>query len=307
MDVVLIHLGGRAPAYLRDAVEQATGVCGRPPVVVGPREGRRARGTRLDRFRARERMTEMGLGGFWRYSAERLFVLEEALRARGIGRCVHIESDNLLYVPPAEYEGWLGERHGDGIATCPLTEHEDTAAVMYVGSIRALEAYNQALLELVELGEQELLDRHGGTMANEMRMLRVLRDAGRAGALPTTVARAAETGSSVVFDPASYGQHVDGIPGSPGVPYAGGHHEVGREILAGDTSVSWDAQRRAPLATRYGVTFPLANLHVHSKRLRRLVTEWSPPSPPAAPGLAGRVKAQLRDQALRLRHRRRSG
>lgn len=307
MDVLLIHLGGRPPGFMAHAVAQATGAAGRAPIVIGPREGRRLRGTRLDRFRAGERMTEMGLGGFWRYSAERLFVLEEAMREIGIDRCLHIESDNLLYGHVADYEGWLLGERGDAVATCPLTDHEDTAAVLYVGSLAALAAFNEALLALVELGPQQLLERHGGPMANEMRMLRILRDAGASTALPTTVTAAAAEGCPVVFDPASYGQHVDGIPDAPGVPYAGDHHEVGREILAGRTTVEWDAQRRVPVAVCDGTRLPLANLHVHSKRLERLTTEWQPPDPPRKPGFATNAFSQLRDRALALRRRVRSG
>jgi hypothetical protein len=265
------------------------------------------RSDRLRRFRASERLTDLGLGGLWRYSAERLFVLEEAMRRSSLDRCLHIESDTLLYVDPASYEPWLAEHHADRVATCPLTDTEDTAAVLYVGSLRALERFNDALLELVALGP-ELIQRHGGDMANEMRMLHLLRTEHRvAEALPTTPEAALAQGAGVVFDPASYGQAVDGIPGAPGVPYAGEHHHIGREILAGRWRVRWDAQCRQPSVERRsdGLELPLANLHVHSKRLERWTSEVAPPGPPRPPsGLsraAGRARGYLRAARRRIR------
>jgi hypothetical protein len=228
---------------------------------------------KLRRFRAVESLTDMGLGGFWRYSAERFFALEDFMAEAGLERSLHIESDNLLYVDPGRYAEWLRETYADGIATCPITDHEDTAAVFSVGSLEALATFNAALLELIALPPTELLERFGGEMANEMRMIRIVRDQGLAGALPITLARARAAGSPVVFDPGSYGQHVDGVPGEPGVPYAGDHHEVGRELLAEHCRVVWDAEHRTPSVrgAHEHDELPLANLHIHSKRLDRFM------------------------------------
>lgn len=304
LEVVLVHLGGRPPRHLRDAVAQAHGVSGREPIVIGPLRGARLRSERLTRFRRGERLTELGLGGFWRYSAERLLVLEEAMSRAGIDRCLHIESDNLLYMDPARYEGWLADTYAGAVATCPLTEHEDTAAIMYVGSLASLRAFNDGLVDLVELGPARLLEQRGGPMANEMRMLRLLRDGGLAQPLPGLVADALAAGAPAVFDPASYGQQVDGTPSTPGVPYAGEHHFIGRELLAGRYTVLWDAQQRCPLVSSAAddAILPIANLHIHSKRLGRWRTETSPPPAPAAPPRPVRA-ARLAAEGVRVRVR----
>ena len=312
MDVVLIHLGGRLPRFLPTAAAQIELISGRAPVVVGPREGRRLDGPRLRRFRAGEGLTDMGLAGFWRFAAERFFVLEESMRERGIDRCLHLESDNLLYVDPARIEGWLADTYGAAVALCPLTDDEDTAGIMYVGSLAALEAFNEALVELVELGPERLLAEHGGTMANEMRMIHLLRTRHELSrALPTTIAAARELDCEIVFDAASYGQWVGGTHAIPGVPYAGDHHVVGREFLAERYEVLWDAQQRAPSVREAGDgrLWPLANLHVHSKQLRTWATAPLA-TPPGPPSLAARVAVQLRAHAgsiaARISARRRS-
>jgi hypothetical protein len=284
--VVLIHLGSRLPPYVRAAAAQVETVSGQAPLLVGPVRGRRYRGQRIQRFRRMEQLTAMGLSGFWRHTCERFFVLEEAMRQGRLGRCLHIESDNVLYVAPQAYESWLIETYGETLATCPLTETEDAASLMYVGSLDALSAFNDALLELVEMPAEALLAHFGGTMANEMRMIHVLRtEHDMVRSLPTTVRESREAGLQWVFDAASYGQWVDGTPPSPGFPYAGEHHIVGREILAGNYRVLWNAQRSAPFVQSQsdGVEMPLANLHIHSKRVERWVTEWLPDEPPPPP------------------------
>jgi hypothetical protein len=55
------------------------------------------------------------------------------------------------------------------------------------------------------------------------------------------------------------------------VPYAGDHHAIGRELLAGRCELVWDARQHAPSVLATGESCPrpwrLANLHIHSKRL----------------------------------------
>lgn len=287
MEVVLIQLGLiRPPRYLRACVAQTRAITGRSPIVVGPWRGRRLRGSKLSHFRDVERLSDMGLRGFWRYSAERLFVLEEVMRTAGLKTCVHIESDVLVYAPPDEYAPWLTSTYGNALAVCPLTADQDTAAILYVGSLDALSRFNSALLELVAMAPHALLERYGGSFANEMRMINILRTVmGLAADLPTTVARALELGSDYVFDPASYGQQVDGIPPAPGVPYAGDHHAIGRELISANYRVIWDAQQRSPRVTSKSdaTEYPLANLHIHSKRLKRWTSEIKPPPAPHVP------------------------
>jgi hypothetical protein len=268
--VILIHMGGRRPpAYLRVCARQVERVTGSPPIVIGPWRARGHRSAGRRSFRRAESLSEMGLHGFWRFACERFFVLEEVMRKAGLPNCLHMESDNLMFVDPADYEDWASEQFGDSVAICPLTDTEDTASVMYVGSLDALREFNAELLELVALHPEELLSRHGGGMANEMRMLRILRERGLARAFPITLPEARQVGSRYVFDPASYGQNVDGTPGEPGVAYAGDHHVVGRQILSGECWIRWDDGSAGPLVVDRENELPLANLHIHSKRLER--------------------------------------
>jgi hypothetical protein len=273
LEVVLVHLGSKPPRYFHVSADQVRAVTRRDPILIGPRLGARYDSPKLRAFREGEHLSQFGLNGFWRYTCERFFVLEEHMRRTGLSRCIHIESDNLLYVTPSAFAEWLVSTHGDSIAVCPFTFAEDTAAVMYVGSLDSLALFTDAMLELVTTPPHDLLAAHGGTMANEMRMLYLLRREGLCGALPVTVEEAESTGAGHVFDPGSYGQYVDGWYWEPGVPYTSDKHLVGQALADQHYRLYWNAGREAPLVSRAtGEPQPLVNLHVHSKRLE----EWRP-------------------------------
>jgi hypothetical protein len=299
LEIVLIHLGSKPPGYMNVAARQARAVTGRDPVVIGPKLGAGYRSAKLEAFRDGEQLSQFGLAGFWRYTAERFFVLEEHMRATGMSRCLHIESDNLLYVPPAEFDGWLAETYGEGVGVCPLTDTEDTAAVLYVGSVEALARVNEALLELVTTPPGELLETHGGVMANEMRMLRLIREQGLCAALPVTVEEAEAAGSAHVFDAGSYGQFVDGWYWEPGVSFTSERHLVGDALAEGRYRVYWNASREKPLvALPAGEPKPLVNLHVHSKRLEAWrPRELTPPKRPAGFPSEATPRARVRKAA----------
>jgi hypothetical protein len=268
LPIVLVHLGWPVPGHLGACAAQIRRISGEPPTIIGPREGAALRSPALTRFRRKEQLSHLGMGGFWRYAAERFLVLEAFMRKEGLDRCLHLESDNLLYVTPRELAPWLDSVFGARVAACPLVADQDTAAVLYVGSVDALSRFNDGLLSLVALSPERFLSRHGGAMATEMRMLHVLRaDMGLARPLPTTIAEAGVARSPWVFDPASYGQWVDGVPGKPGVPYLDDHHLPAEDLRNGSSRLVWVDDN--PMLHADGVTVPLVNLHIHTKRLTK--------------------------------------
>ena len=292
---MLVHLGSQPPNYLRVCARQVEAVSGVPPVLIGPREGARCSTPKLDAFRREEHLTKMGFGGFWRYTAERFFVLEAWMRANRKDRCLHIESDVLLYPSPSAYERWLSETYGDGLAICPLTDTEDTAAVLYVGSVQALSDLNDAMLDLVRLAPSELIETHGGEMAHEMRMLHVLRtDARLASSLPVSPEHARDIGSPVIFDAGCYGPFIDGWYWEPGVPFVNRKWVVGDALADGRYEISWNAQRTQPVLRDAVGELPLADLHMHSKRLGLWTTpDLTPPGKPAGIPSERRLRARF--------------
>jgi hypothetical protein len=299
LEVVVIHLGGTPPPYVAACRRQVEAMSGRRALMVGPDQGASYHSPKLNHFRRVEKLSGFGLEGFWRYAAERFFVLEEFMSDARLERCIHLESDNLLYASPSALSPWMREVYGESLAVCPLTDTEDTAAVMYVGSGAALANFTEGLLDLVELGPEGLQAEHGEGMPHEMKMLHILRtELGLCAALPTRIADALPLDAQYVFDPGSYGQHVDGTVFDPGVEWAGEHHLVGRDLLAARSRLVWDAGREQPLvySGRDDHRFlPLANLHIHSKRLDEVLSgRHRVKSAPTRRGIAARFRSTVR-------------
>jgi hypothetical protein len=152
------------------------------------------------------------------------------------------------------------------------------------------------MLEMVRLTPEQFAAQHGDDMANEMRMLRVLRERGLCAALPITPDEARSTGSGHVFDAGSYGQFVDGWYWEPGVPYTNEDHLLGPALAEQSLRVMWGAARDVPFALVPGdEPQPLVNLHVHSKRLalwatRRIDIPRKPAGLPGEATLGSRVR-----------------
>jgi hypothetical protein len=157
------------------------------------------------------------------------------------------------------------------------------------------------MLDLVAMPSADLLAKHGGEHANEMRMLHVLRAAGLARALPVTSEDAAATGAGYVFDPGSYGQFIDGWYWEPGVSYTNERHVLGAALADGRCQLVWDARRERPLVQGPdGELRPLANLHIHSKNLELWMTQAASPAKQPA-GFPSQTT--LRSRARRGAHR----
>jgi hypothetical protein len=105
-----------------------------------------------------------GNNELWLTSAYRFFYLEEIMRNRNYTEMVHAEADNLIYGKLTTVLPDL-RRHYKGIATTPLTADRVliTASVFWIGSLTAIELFNDFLLEL---------GAHGDTWKSYLKWLR---------------------------------------------------------------------------------------------------------------------------------------
>jgi hypothetical protein len=70
-------------------------------------------------------------GGFWKYSTERLFVLEDYLDFAGINECIHLENDNMIYFSVESMLPTLRKEYS-GLAAPYLGKGEMTFGILYV-------------------------------------------------------------------------------------------------------------------------------------------------------------------------------
>lgn len=113
MPIVFIHLGAAPPPdHMRDALEQARVwnpdapilLLSPSPVVGGTPDSIEwvdtasiPRTMELAAFQEGTGLDQCFRGGFWRFTTERLFFLEAWMRWKGVGACIHLENDIMVY------------------------------------------------------------------------------------------------------------------------------------------------------------------------------------------------------------------
>lgn len=206
------------------------------------------------------------LEGFWLYTFERLFILEEFMNQFAITDCVHIENDVLIYSEPQfeKYRNLFSNR----IALNLIGERYATFAYSYI-TLSSLTMLTQDLLFLLSLGKEEINERTQGEMLNEMTCVSYLFREKRKyldffPIMPEGEFSKNYSELGFLYDAASYGQFLDGTPGTLGQAYRGDHHYVGRYLNDSDRI---NFKNGKPILIKNKKEFPLFNLHIHSKRI----------------------------------------
>jgi hypothetical protein len=113
--------------------------------------------------------------GFWRVTLERLFYLECCMNQENLRSALHLENDVLIYFEPETYLPVFKKCYGESIAVTPLGPSEGcTAAIMYVGSLQALQTVTSMMVDLLSKGENELTSILGSPMVHEMMLLGII-------------------------------------------------------------------------------------------------------------------------------------
>ena len=203
--------------------------------------------------------------GFWLYTFERLFILEEFLKS-GMSECLHIENDVVIYDTPqlAKYRELFHKK----VVINPIGERYCTFAYSYL-TVKSLELLNDDFLFFLSLGRDEINNRLSGEMLNEMTCLSYLFNQNKKyldffPILPRDGFNKSYSELGYLYDSASYGQFLDGTPGTQGIPYRGSHHYIGRFLSDSDKIVF---ENRKPILIKDNDKFPIFNLHIHSKRI----------------------------------------
>jgi hypothetical protein len=252
---------------------------------------------RLRAFYARRDPRAAFRNGFWQHTSGRFFALRAFMEREGVERLTHLENDVLLYATLDALDRWAPFA-GPALATVFESPRRAIPALVHVGARRCLDAFTDFVLEADEPDP-----------SNDMVRFAAFRRArpGLVADLPTLPPRpdrpAGETTSLFdpesapirlpeggwLFDGARFGQYLGGIdprnsgrvfqrwlrwqPGGLAAP----NGFVNEDCADDPSRYAYAVVRSGPLAVpgvRCGArTFPLATLHVHSKKLRRFVSD----------------------------------
>ena len=288
--IVFIHLGPELPPYMRDTVRQArTWNPSAEIVCIAEKAGAFEVGEKwillseippteqYQRFKETCILDTGFRGGFWRFTTERLFVLESWMTWCGLQECFHLENDNPMYfsleqlLPQLRTKspGLLAPIHGQGADS---NSFRVCFSVLYVNSresignmIYTLASAPSHIDEMERCGEYWLLNRDEcGYLPAAPPCTVLRREDFRDGLIDTEY--------GLVFDAMLYGQYLGGVDPRNELPNgAPGYVNPDTEFTADQFLYGWradDEGRRYPVLMDHdGREWRIANLHIHCKRV----------------------------------------
>lgn len=221
-------------------------------------------------------LNKYGLGNFWSVTLQRFFVLEQYMLDCNQENVFHIENDVLIYENPEIFIDRFKNIYGDKILINPLTKGLSTAAYIFIPSYKSIKRVNDKLIEYLSLGEQKLIELTGEEMINEMVLLKLIeRTTDFIDYLPAFPSDKVDYNFyyevfGYYFDPASWGQFLDGTPNHP-PGFVDKRHYIGQEIMKNGYKIDLIKGRPYIIDDKYKMKYKLANLHIHSKNLHKFV------------------------------------
>lgn len=207
--------------------------------------------------------TNYELNPLWSTSLLRIFYLLDMSKALEINSFIHFDLDVLIYKPFEDLQKYMVK---NTLNITPLNKDELIFGYSYSDGLSNYSKITHALFDNIEA---EALS--SNQPLNEMKMLAKVYSQNPE--LFNLLPSLPNSDQGYLFDPASYGQYIGGLDGKPRTifskPWAGSHHYVGNAILKKEITVKF--KHRKPLAVQGKKSFELANLHIHSKNLRKFL------------------------------------
>jgi hypothetical protein len=293
--IVFVHIWKAPPPYLRDAVKQARVWNPSSPIIcissVVEDYGQGETWVDISNIPigdAHQKFQNTTLlpgvtydDGFWQWTTERLFVLEDWMRWKGVAECFHIENDNMLYQNISEITPLLRKVSPGLSTTCHGIAAKDGQpracfSVLYCSSVEALGRFMFFLAAAPSSIDE--MTRGGMYWEDTADDCSYLATAPMDVSLPPEreqhrhlIVDGRFTEYSLVFEAAAHGQYMGGQDPA--------HHKDGPGYMNPECLVRPDQYehvwRTDELGRRYptitdtgGKVWKIANLHIHCKRLQ---------------------------------------
>ena len=199
----------------------------------------------------------------WNTSLLRIFYLLDMCNELRIDSFIHFDLDVIIYKPFSILQKYMVKNK---LNITPLNEYELIFGYSYSDNFSNYSKITNAVFKNIEIEAS-----NSNEPLNEMKMLAKVHN--YKPELFNLLPHLPSEEGDFIFDPASYGQYIGGLDGKPrrlfSKPWAGDHHYVGSLILKKEISVKFKNQQ--PFAEMNNKRFDLANLHIHSKNLKKFL------------------------------------
>ncbi len=207
----------------------------------------------------------------WKTSLERIFYLNEIKKNLKLTNFVHFDNDVLIYKPFEELTKFFDEQKLN------ITQSNFKKIIFgysFVKSNQVLNDISDLIIDTCKFGEEHSWEFNGGKPFNEMQILGYINSKNPElfNTLPTLPTESMKLQSNTLFDPAGFGQYLDGTHVSPKKwgrkGYSSQNDFIGTEFISGRIKSNF---KNVPIVKWEKKKYYLANLHVHSKRLKKFL------------------------------------
>ncbi|CAB4130318.1 hypothetical protein UFOVP117_364 [uncultured Caudovirales phage] len=217
---------------------------------------------------------EYGSSDYWCVTSVRLFFIYEYCKKFQINDFFHFENDILIYEDLNKIKNIIFENnlYKNKIAITRGTNNKIMTGFMYVDDVLVLDNLLSEISSYITNGDN--LFNYGIDMVNEMALIHIyqIKNTEKMSNLPILpygdLSENYDYFSSI-FDPATFGQYLDGTPGNPGFSIITESY-IGDEIRK-DPSFKIIFKKinnlNVPFLSYDDKLIKINNLHIHSKRL----------------------------------------
>jgi len=213
---------------------------------------------------------------YWCITATRLFYMCEYAKKFNINNYFHFENDIMIYEDIDNISNIIknNDLYNNNISITRGTINKIMTGFSYISNNLLLE--NMLNDFCVYLNNKQELFKYGIDMINEMGLLHIYQMKNpdilkNLPIFPNNIISGNFNFFNSVFDPATYGQYLDGTPGSPGVSIITDSY-IGDELRK-NTSIRIDFESinnlKIPFLKIDNDYIKINNLHIHSKRLEK--------------------------------------
>jgi hypothetical protein len=207
---------------------------------------------------------------FFHRALERIFMLQAYMSENKECEVFHTENDVLTYYP-LDLDIDCHTPESPLVYITPMGPKVSTFAFCYFHNHYGITEICTKFLEYLWMGDDKFIKLTGADMLNEMTMLKQAQSELNIGTFDIIRKTSLDP---YLFDPGSYGQYLGGTNNHDHGPgYAGDHHYIGAKINSMDLTPYWDSGQKKPFVVSTPddgstKTYPLFNLHIHSKNLK---------------------------------------
>lgn len=283
MQIVLTHIGTPLPPYLESCIAQIRAYTNMDLYFVSdsnePNFFSKYKSTwvpahEFPKFSHVDTLLQYPNGDFWNATLKRLYYLDYFIRGFNLSNTIHFENDVLIYKNPIDLIPTL-EKNYKNIAITRGTNLDCMTGFMYLNNNYSLTGFIQFMES--SLKNPGFIQSQGYEMLHEMALLGSYLRLGNPDnidvlpSLPFGPLSHNLEAFGGLFDPASWGQYALGTHSCPKPGWAENRHYIGREIIQKTVSFEWQRINNRMMPIVHDLvndrSYPLFNLHVHSKNL----------------------------------------